>query len=1261
MIGKEILNYRIIGIVGQGGMGTVYLAINKFIKEQKVAIKVINHDMLNEFTRTKLEQEAHRLASLDHPNIVHLVNFHKDSEGNVYLIMEYAEGISIEKYLRDVNGLVVEERICPIFEPILDGIGYAHRHKSPNGDNDPIIHCDIKPANIVITPDENPKIKILDFGIAQIVSEQEGQSNLIMGTPSYMSPEQVKGEKLDARSDIYSLGVLLHQMLTGNAPYDTTTLTEQQINQKVVEEPLPRMAKYYKYVSEKIQKIVDKATAKNPNDRYQTCEEFKKALHSAIYPPKMPLWTKIAAASVAAIVLGAGIYIWDYNRIKTYYYKDYVEQWGVPQGVGELSSGEHSHSHRSYKFVYQKRKLLRVSHVNSFDKLIDDGESERNERPIDQELFYTEDGKVNRIKVKDRSGKVLYVKSYNDKLNVMAFQYDDDHNTERVLSNSTVGYGRLLESNDSDRGRISRWWIEYDKNGYVTSEKYYSLDNSPVCDDNGIYGRTYVRDEKGRPKEIHYIGIYGNAQPTRWGLGIKQFEYDEDDNWIKATYLTVDRKTAYDDSDGVAIYAMEHDKYGNVINAYHMNGDGRPMLPKKNYVSGVHYIYDDNGLILQEEYLDVEHKPMYVRGTGVAIIKYEYDENGYITKKTFCDPSGNITNSKEGNAIVEFLNDEHGNSVETWFKDANGEICLSSSGYAGVKQEYDPIGNLTKLVYYGIDKAPVLDNSGCAGFIVSYNDQNLVQEYTNLGKDLKPSADKHNIIRARYNYDKRGNVIRTAFYEADGKRMRLNDEGIAGWINDYDERGNHLERVFFDTEGILAMSPMLHYAKVTYTYDDNGHLNSTRYYNAQGKLTLVDGVAGYDYKNDKRGNTIEMKPIGTDSQLAYGKLSSKHRYDAYDNEIEVSLYDNSGAATNGFGVHRYEYVYNSRNQLVEQKHYGINGELTICRDETNCAIQKNEFDDKGNRIKNSYFGVDNKPCKCEEGWSSSTYEYDEFGNIIKQCFFGTDGKPTNPKDMVPVGIAKYDIWGNQIYVAAQDTKGNFILRPKDNWAIKRSEFDRRNNQISESYFDTKDKPILNNDGYHKVICKYDSQDRRIELSYYGLKGEPLLCKGFHTQKMTYESQTDNEKELALFDIKGKATNCDGGWHKRVMTYDSLGVATTMKYYAANGNLVSNQKWNGKEWVVIRSWQDDAKRMASELPQSMGPLTITALRITGSSSCEFTIKMTYSRYELSESDFDTLKEMVKEFTKQIENMLEHKAYVTSKLYDSNEDVVYSVKI
>lgn len=1251
MIGKEILNYRITSIIGQGGMGTVYLAVNKFIQEQKVAIKVINANMLNDFTRGKLEEEAHRLAALNHPNIVRLVNFHIDEKGSVYLIMEYADGYSIEKYLRDINGLIVEERICPMFEPILDGVGYAHQHD--------IIHCDIKPANVVITTEGQPKI--LDFGIAQIVSEQEGHARMIMGTPSYMSPEQVRGEKLDARSDIYSLGVLLHQMLTGNAPYDTTTLTEQQINQKVIEEPLPRLATYYKYVSEKMQKIVDKATAKNPDERYQNCEEFKKALHRAIYPPKLPLWAKVAAVAVVAIIAGIGTYIWDYNRIKISYYKDYVERWGVPEGIGELSSKEHRHAHRSYKFVECQRKLLRVSHVNSFDNLIDDSESERNERPIDQEFLYTENGKVSRIKVKDRSGKTLYVKSYNDKLNVMAFQYDDEHNTERVISNSTVGYDRLLEQNNSERGRISRWWIEYDKNGFTVSERYYSLDNSPVGDANGIYGRTYIRDEKGRPTEIHYIGIDGKPQPTKWGLGIKKFIYDEKDNWTKAVYLTVDGKSAYDDNDGVAIYTMEYDKYGNVLNAYHLNGNGEPMLPKKNYVSGVRNTYDDRGLIIQEEFLDVEHKPMYVRGTGIAIIKHEYDENGYVTKKIFCNPSGNVIDSKEGNAYGEYLNDAHGNVVEQWFRNSKGELCEITAGFAGLKQEYDSVGNMTKVVFYGIDKKPTQDEEGCAGYLYLYNDRNLVVKHINLGRDLKPAADKNDIIIARYDYDKRGNTIKTSFYESDGKTLHLSIEGIAGWNNVYDEKGNHLERNFFDKDKKPAMSPNLHYAKVKYTYDDNGNQNSTRFLNIQGALTLVDGVAGYDYVNDKRGNILEEKPIGVNGGLAYNKLISKCKYDSYNNCTSMMLFDNAGASQNQFGVHRYEYVYNNRNQLVEQKHYGKDGKLTICHDNTNCASQKAEYDDKGNRVKTAYFGIDNKPCVCKEGWSSSTYEHDAFGNITKQCFFDTDGKPTNPKVMVPVGIAKYDKWGNMIYIAAQDGKGNYILRPGDGWSIKRSKFDKRNNLISESFYDTKDKPILNSDGYHKNICQYDSQDRKIQSAYFGIKEEPISINGAHIEKFIYENQTNNVKEHSLFDTKGKPTNCDAGWHKCVLTFDSLGIAKTRKYYAVNGSLISNQAWNGSEWIIIRSWQDDARQLASELPIKNEDIIISSLNVTGGNSCELVIIMLYTKNELSAEAFEQIKEGVKELTKAVEKQLDHKPYVTGILKDKNGNIVYSIKL
>lgn len=112
MIGKEILNYTIVSLIGKGGMGSVYLGQNKYIKQQKVAIKVINSNMINDFTRQAFAQEADKLARLNHPNIVHFINYHIDDEGNIYLIMEYADGYSLEDYIKNVSGLIVEEKIC---------------------------------------------------------------------------------------------------------------------------------------------------------------------------------------------------------------------------------------------------------------------------------------------------------------------------------------------------------------------------------------------------------------------------------------------------------------------------------------------------------------------------------------------------------------------------------------------------------------------------------------------------------------------------------------------------------------------------------------------------------------------------------------------------------------------------------------------------------------------------------------------------------------------------------------------------------------------------------------------------------------------------------------------------------------------------------------------------------------------------------------------------------------------------------------------
>lgn len=1305
MIGKEILNYRITSLIGKGGMGSVYLAEHKFITNEKVAIKVINSDMANDFTRSMLKEEAEHLAGLSHPNIVSFKDYHIDKDGNIYLIMEYVDGRNLEEYINEVTGLIVESRISPLFEPILDAVGYAHKKK--------ILHRDIKPANIVITEDGIPKI--LDFGIAKIIKNkgEDEKDNLVMGTPSYMSPEQVKGEHLDERSDIYSLGVLLHQMLTGNAPYDTTTLTEQEINVKVVEEKLPRMRTYYKYISDKVQMVVDKATAKNPDDRYQSCEEFKKDLHKAVNPWKPSKEMKIGIVAALVILLGVCFYAWDYNRTKVFYYKDYVERWGVPEGIGELSSNDHEHRSRSYKFVEKKRKLLSVSHVNSFDKLIDDGESERNERPIYQEFYYTDKGKINRVKVKDRNGKVLYVKSYNDNLSVMAFQYDDGHNTERTITNSTVGYGRLLEDNNNTNGRISRWWIEYDDEGFAKSIKYYSLDNSPVSDENGIYGRMFVRDSKGRPIEIHYIGIDGNPQSTKWGLGIKKFEYDDEDNWRKSIYQTVDGKTAYDDVDGIAIFSLEYDKYGNVVKAMHLDADGNPMLPKKNYVAGMCSKYDEQGLEIETKYLGVDMQPAFIRGEGYAIVKREYDENGYPNKITMCDPDGNIVESTTGNAIIEVVNDINGNPIELWNKDADGELCEIVNGNSGFKADYDSIGNMTRQIFYGKDKETILINNGVAGREFTYNSMNFMSGCTNLGKDLKPTEDTDGIITVKYEYDKRGNVTKCSYFEADGTTLRYTNENIAGWKNVYDEKGNHIETSYFDINGNLKYSNVLQCAKKKYTYDDNGNLNSIRYVDTKGNLTLVDGVAGYDYINDKRGNTLVDKPIGINGDLANGKLITKYKYDQFDNTIEMALFDKSGSSLNSQNVHKYIYIYNSRNQVVETRYYGTDGKLIMCN-VNNCAIEKTGYNDKGYRNKMSYYGVDGKPCTINEGWSKSTYETDAFGNITKQCFFDINGKPTKPSVMVPVGIAKYDKWGNQIYIAAQDGRGHFISNPHTGWSIMRSEYDLRGNVVMMSFFNENDKPMISkNHGYHKITKSYDMKGNLTSEAYWKNKIEPMSINGVHKKLYKYDSKGNNI-EQSFWDVKNRPTTANG-YHKLISKYNSNNQIIESSYWGTNGNrvaddygihrmllkykedgetplnlflydinnkIISSHKWNGNEWVPIggssssapaprrnvsntgsSDWQKAIKAIDSEAPVDLGDdldnLTFISARVTGTNKYVMSFKIPYSKYEISKESLNKYVEYVKILSQEIKKGFPRNVRGTYLLKDSKGRELYKV--
>jgi len=277
MIGKIINNYILERKLGDGGMGEVYYAKHNKV-DREVAIKVLHsHLFHNESIHNRFKNEANALIKLNHPNIVKIFDY-VEQENFACLIMEYINGHTLDDYILKISGPLPSEKAVSVIIPILEAVQYAH-------DNN-VFHRDIKPSNIMISKDGN-KVRIMDFGIAKLTDSKNFKTthaNTQLGTPFYMSPEQIKGLPFSRRSDIYSLGVTLFEMVTGKCPYHgITSLFDLQ--SRIVNQPLPLTAEFYPGVSQRIQNAITIATQKDPELRFQSCADFSKYLYENTVPP----------------------------------------------------------------------------------------------------------------------------------------------------------------------------------------------------------------------------------------------------------------------------------------------------------------------------------------------------------------------------------------------------------------------------------------------------------------------------------------------------------------------------------------------------------------------------------------------------------------------------------------------------------------------------------------------------------------------------------------------------------------------------------------------------------------------------------------------------------------------------------------------------------------------------------------------------------------------------------------------------------------
>ena len=274
MINKIICNrYKILDHLGTGGMATVWLGYDTILDRQ-VAIKTFKIDANDEDAVKRFNREAKAVTSLSHPNIVSIYDVENEGEF-YYLILEYVEGMTLKDYMIK-NPRIPIETIVHIAKQIASGLSHAHQ----NG----IIHRDIKPQNILMN--DNLTCKITDFGIARAYGDTTlTQTNQMLGTVYYLSPEQARGNVATAQSDIYSLGILIFEMITGQIPFKGESAVA--IALKHLQEELPDIDKYRENVPQSVKNIVLKATMKNPNERYISSKELFEDLSTVLNPERL--------------------------------------------------------------------------------------------------------------------------------------------------------------------------------------------------------------------------------------------------------------------------------------------------------------------------------------------------------------------------------------------------------------------------------------------------------------------------------------------------------------------------------------------------------------------------------------------------------------------------------------------------------------------------------------------------------------------------------------------------------------------------------------------------------------------------------------------------------------------------------------------------------------------------------------------------------------------------------------------------------------
>ncbi len=944
---------------------------------------------------------------------------------------------------------------------------------------------------------------------------------------------------------------------------------------------------------ESINKIIEERFPGSPYDMLPICdgrEPLKKDdpiddnVGFPVHPHRM-MGMILGTILTACFVGAGGLLSWDASRTVQRFYADYVDSFGLPEGIFPLEKSELQHRRYHYRFEYRgvqfgnsphadsagwniwkllggRRRLVRVVQADSrgcpFVWSIPDDQPAflYADRPSTQDFLYDRDARLREINCRGYSD-MSEVNPQGIRVELSNVSADDGIVTTNGLLQFFSGEGRLVqafrrsESTSSvvgdvspQRSSIVQYRVFRDERGRVLRCYFLDARAYNVPEGDGLFGFEYAAyDDYGRPQVKWYLvhqdgGAYGRGtnkigvageKVIYSGRNLFQMKFvDSTESPVRGPYGWKVRENRVD----------EHD---NVCSVLYKNESGDMECLSKGY-AGYGASYDESSRMTMLSYLDADLNPT-LSDNGFARIGIAYDASGNIHGLSYLDCDGKPVFHKEGYAARVFDVDADGTLTRETCLGTNGLPIACKNGYASMGIEYGTTeeGVDCKLEsYFDADGRPTVDVHGVAKYIREYDKRGNEVKVSCYGTNETLVLSKEGNAGWIASFDDQGNEIARRFFGLDGQFV-LTDDGIAGWNMAFNSRGLLESRVTVgpDQNPVLDKDGV---AECRYNYDDRGHVVRCSYFGANGEPALsIEGIAGWTAVYDHCGNMREQWFFDTNGKVTLqedGYAGWQAVYDDRRNKIEERYFSvdrEPVAMANGCAWLADEC--DLHGNVVKRSFYGLDGNRVL--DDDGVAVYVNRYDSKDNMVEQLCFGTDGNPTLVNDGIAGWSAKYDPCGNMTTQWFWGMDGKLTKRRDGCASLIAEYDSWGNKTSEWYFDVEGKPVLT-KEGLASWRASYDSHGNVTTTSQFGVDDKLVLDKDAVAVGWYKYDEHNNQIRCKYYGTDLRPTTNIFEIAESRDKYDRRGNQTSSRFYGVDGKPTlNADGvaGWN---LEHDAYG-------------------------------------------------------------------------------------------------------------------------